>query len=296
MQYRQFPGGSQGASWRPLLDGVMETQELAVTPKHGQGSPTIEPLDTHPHRAPPPPPRPPGLQSSAPPAPLAEQTLAPLVDGRHGSTDPARGTTGRPAGQAAGRGSTEGAVRRGAEGVVDDHDRGKALMPSPVNDGTLAVVGVHGDADAGSGRAAAAARPPPPGILDLSIRRRGAVIELVLAGDLDMATAPRLGEAMAWLRCSCGAAPTILIDTSDLDFIAAAGYRALQAALVRPDGLWDPRVLLVVGPAVARLEAAISASSTPSARRSEAARRGASSETHGPSGHRGRRLATAPPR
>jgi hypothetical protein len=50
-----------------------------------------------------------------------------------------------------------------------------------------------------------------------------------------------------------------VIDTSGLDFIAAAGYRALRAALVGPDGLWDARVILIVGPAVARLEAAVSA-------------------------------------
>ena len=137
---------------------------------------------------------------------------------------------------------------------------------------------------------------PPPGTLVVSVERRGAVVALELSGELDMATAPRVGEAMAWLRAGTRPRTTIVIDTTGVDFIAAAGYRALQAALVRPDGLWDPRVLLVVGPAVARLEAAISASSTPSARRSEAARRGASSETHGPSGHRGRRLATAPPR
>ena len=40
----------------------------------------------------------------------------------------------------------------------------------------------------------------PPGALDVSIRRRDHVIELSLAGDLDLATAHRLREAMAWLR------------------------------------------------------------------------------------------------
>jgi hypothetical protein len=141
-------------------------------------------------------------------------------------------------------------------------------MLLPLTDGTSTVSGVQRDdgALAGPDRAAAATRRPPPGTLDLSIRRRGGVIELGLAGDLDMATAPRLGEAMAWLRFSRGHASTIVIDTSDVDFIAAAGYRALQAALVGPDGLWDPRVVLIVGPAVARLEAALSARSTPRAR------------------------------
>lgn len=100
-------------------------------------------------------------------------------------------------------------------------------------------------------------------MLAMSVQRRGAVIELGLSGDLDMATAPRLRDAMAWLRFSSGPTTTIVIDTCDIEFIAAAGYRALQAALVGPNGLWDPRVTLVVGPVVARLEAAISAASAP---------------------------------
>jgi STAS domain len=100
-------------------------------------------------------------------------------------------------------------------------------------------------------------------MLGLSIERRGAVVDLGLSGDLDMATASRLEDAMTWLRLSSGPATTIVIDTSDVDFVAAAGYRALQAALVGPNGLWDPHVALIVGPAVARLEAAISAASAP---------------------------------
>jgi anti-anti-sigma factor len=101
-----------------------------------------------------------------------------------------------------------------------------------------------------------------PGILDLSIRRRGAVVELGLAGDLDMATAPQLGEAMARLRIGRGPAQTIVIETSAVDFVAAAGYRALQAALTGPDGRRDPHVCCIVGPAVARIEAAIVASAS----------------------------------
>jgi anti-anti-sigma factor len=110
-------------------------------------------------------------------------------------------------------------------------------------------------------------RRPRPGALDMSIHRRGGVVELGLAGDLDMATAPRLGQAMAWLQFSRDPAATIVIDTTDLDFVAAAGYRALQAALVGPAGRQDPRIALIVGPAVARLEAAISAASTRRPRR-----------------------------
>jgi hypothetical protein len=124
---------------------------------------------------------------------------------------------------------------------------------------TVRAVQRHDDTRPAHGPVAAGRAPP--GMLGLSIQRRGAVIDLGLSGDLDMATAPRLGDAIAWLRLSSGPATTIVIDTSDVDFIAAAGYRALQAALVGPNGLWDPRVALIVGPAVAKLEAAISAAS-----------------------------------
>jgi anti-anti-sigma factor len=102
---------------------------------------------------------------------------------------------------------------------------------------------------------------PPPGTLVVSVERRGAVVALDLSGELDMATAPRLRKAMARLRASTGPRTTIVIDTTGVDFIAAAGYRALRAALVGPNAVWDARVALIVGPVVARLEAAISAAS-----------------------------------
>jgi len=116
----------------------------------------------------------------------------------------------------------------------------------------------------------AATRRRSPGTLDLWIHRRGAIVELSLFGELDMATAPRLIQAMAWLRTSSGPATTIVIDTTGVDFLAAAGYHALQAALVRPNGLWDPHVALVLGPVITRFEAAISAHPLP-ARTSTAA-------------------------
>src|SRR5262245_12719418 len=100
---------------------------------------------------------------------------------------------------------------------------------------------------------------PPPGTLVVSVERRGAVVALELSGELDMATAPRVREAMAWLRASSGPRTTIVIDTTGVDFIAAAGYRPLQAALVGTNGVRDTRVALMMGPAAARLEAAISA-------------------------------------
>lgn len=152
---------------------------------------------------------------------------------------------------------TEGAAMTTSD--VNDRSDG---TPSPRSDGTSTGSGItrHDVVDPAS-------RRPAPGTLDLSIRRRGAVIELGLAGELDMATAPRIREAMAWLRFSSDPDTAIRVDTTDIDFIAVAGYRALQAALVGPDGLWDRRVALIVGPAVARLEAAIAAASTSSRRR-----------------------------
>jgi hypothetical protein len=110
-----------------------------------------------------------------------------------------------------------------------------------------------------------------PGVLDVSIRRRGNVIELRLAGALDAASAPRLDEAMALARvmastpraghpaavrdCHRGHAATIVIDTSDIVDVDASGYRALQEAQVGPNGLWDRGVAWIVGPAVAMFEA-----------------------------------------
>jgi hypothetical protein len=141
------------------------------------------------------------------------------------------------------------------------NDRLLDPMPSCLTHGTSSVGDIQCQDDTGPSPAAAARGRPPPGTLGLSIHRRGAVIELGLSGDLDMATAACIGKAMAWLRSSSGPATTIVIDRSDVDFVAAAGYHAMQATLVRADGLWDPHVVVIVGPALVTLEAAISASS-----------------------------------
>jgi hypothetical protein len=50
-----------------------------------------------------------------------------------------------------------------------------------------------------------------------------------------------------------------VIDATRVEFIAGAGYRAPEAVRVRTSGHWDPHVVLIVEPAVDRLEAAISA-------------------------------------
>jgi hypothetical protein len=110
-----------------------------------------------------------------------------------------------------------------------------------------------------------------PGVLDVSIRLRGNVVEMSLAGPLDMASVPRLGEAMTLARdmastrrsarqvgtggCRRRHGATIVVDTSDVVLVDSAGYRALQAELVGPNGLWDPGVAWIVGPAVATFEA-----------------------------------------
>ena len=118
-------------------------------------------------------------------------------------------------------------------------------MPPLLGDGASTVSGVRRQGDSAPAWAAAAPRPPP-GMLALSIQRRGAVIELGLSGELDMATARRLGDAMARLRSESGPATPIVVDTSDVDRVTDAGYRHLRAALVGPNGLWDPKVALIV--------------------------------------------------
>jgi hypothetical protein len=131
---------------------------------------------------------------------------------------------------------------------------------------------------------------PPPGVLDVSIRRRGKVVELRLAGALDTASAPRLGEAMELARematQRAGHPPaaragrrsrraTILIDTRDIEDVDSSGYGALQEALVGPNGLWDRGVDWIVGPAVATFEGSIGAAPAPRARDGGDHRRGA---------------------
>jgi hypothetical protein len=109
-----------------------------------------------------------------------------------------------------------------------------------------------------------------PGVLDVSIRRHGTVVELSLCGALDLASAQRLGEAMALARDMAGRrrstppvgpggrrlrrGATIVIDTGDIALVDAVGYQALQAELVGPNGLWDPGVAWIVGAAVAAFE------------------------------------------
>ena len=142
----------------------------------------------------------------------------------------------------------------------------------PLPSGGIATVsGVRREATTPTARPSAEGAPGPvPGVLDVSIRRRGNVVELSLCGALDWASAPRLGEAMALARDMAGTRPatrpvgppgrrrgrgaTIVIDTGDIALVDSAGYQALQTELVGEDGLWDPGVAWIVGPAVAMFE------------------------------------------
>ena len=160
--------------------------------------------------------------------------------------------------------------------VIHAQIRPMTAMRSGAGDRQL----VGGNSTAGAARHDAKSHPCPvvadvaaalPGVLDVSIRRRGNVIELRLAGALDAASAPRFGEAMALARVMAstlraasrgvardrrrGRAATIVIDSSDVVDVDASGYQALQGALVGPDGLWDRGVAWIVGPAVAIFEA-----------------------------------------
>jgi anti-anti-sigma factor len=106
---------------------------------------------------------------------------------------------------------------------------------------------------------------PVIGGLQLGLRKRRAAVELTLAGELDLVTAPRLLAAMEWLRRRYR--HVIVVDTRDLEFVDLAGYRAFDACLRDPaDGERDPRVVYVVGDALAHLQsilAAITGSGSP---------------------------------
>lgn len=75
-------------------------------------------------------------------------------------------------------------------------------------------------------------------------------MELELAGELDLVSAPRLAAAVRWLQARYR--HTIVLDTRRLAFVDLHGYRALRAAV---DGTGDhhgPRTIHVVGDVLAR--------------------------------------------
>jgi hypothetical protein len=101
-----------------------------------------------------------------------------------------------------------------------------------------------------------ATQPPPQADLtglQLRLRPRARLVELDLAGDLDLASAPRLEAAVRWLRTRYHR--TIVLDTRHLDFVDLHGYRALRAALdADADDDRGPRTIYVVGDVLARFQ------------------------------------------
>ena len=93
--------------------------------------------------------------------------------------------------------------------------------------------------------------------LVLGLSRRSHSVELELAGDLDMVNAPRFLAAMGWLRRRTR--QIIVVDTRRLNFVDLAGYRAFEASLHDRSGARDPRILYVVGDALARVQRAVRA-------------------------------------
>jgi anti-anti-sigma regulatory factor len=91
--------------------------------------------------------------------------------------------------------------------------------------------------------------------LRFELLKRRAAVELKLAGELDLLTAPRLLAAMEWLRRRYR--HVIVIDTRDLRFVDLAGYRAFEASLHDAAGDRDPRVVYVVGDALAYLQSVL---------------------------------------
>jgi len=101
--------------------------------------------------------------------------------------------------------------------------------------------------------------PVLPGILDLSIRRWGTVVELALVGDLDGATVHRLEDAVTWLRLSTADTEIVVVDTTAVSFVSGAGYRAVHRALAAWDDRPRTRVVSIAGAAFERIEAAVAA-------------------------------------
>lgn len=69
---------------------------------------------------------------------------------------------------------------------------------------------------------------PAHNTLDIAVRRHGDVVVVAVAGEIDMRTAPQLGDA---LREAVGQTPaTLIVDLSEVGFLASAGLGVLAAA------------------------------------------------------------------
>ena len=64
--------------------------------------------------------------------------------------------------------------------------------------------------------------------LRVNTERRGDVVQVSVAGELDLATAPRLEEALRAAEESD--AKTVLLDLRELDFMDSTGLRAIISA------------------------------------------------------------------
>ncbi len=94
--------------------------------------------------------------------------------------------------------------------------------------------------------------PDLPDDFDLDLDGRSHVVRLHVTGELDAYTAPRLVEAVSWLRRRHDGG--LVLDLHDVTFVDTVGYRAIHRASCDDDGRPDPRVVRVIGPAVAKLE------------------------------------------
>lgn len=77
----------------------------------------------------------------------------------------------------------------------------------------------------------------PEPVFDLSVESDGQTVIVSASGEVDMVTAPRLDEAAS--RAIEDAPPTLVLDLSEVTFLASAGIsvlvRAKQAAAERTD-------------------------------------------------------------
>ena len=80
--------------------------------------------------------------------------------------------------------------------------------------------------------------------MNVDVQRRDGTAVLSLSGELDLASAPRLDEAL--FECEDGA-PTILLDLRGLTFMDSSGLRVILAADARARSRGG-RLMLVPGP------------------------------------------------
>jgi anti-anti-sigma factor len=85
-----------------------------------------------------------------------------------------------------------------------------------------------------------------PGEFSISHSEEGGVGTIVISGELDMETSPRLHRALA----DFGAMDRLIIDTTNLAFIDSTGLRALLKCRSK---VGSDRFELVAGPATIRL-------------------------------------------